>query len=142
MNRGYLSCSNFLSLVKASFSINKMDKTKKCEECGRELFGRVDKKFCTDACRSAYNNRLTGGHDRLVRSVNRKLRKNRTLLMEVAPEGKAKVKKEKLFQRGFHFDLFTSTYKTKDDRVYHFCYEYGYLDLGNDYLLVVKRDQD
>ena len=33
-----------------------MDKL--CLECGDKLFGRIDKKFCSDACRNAYNNKI------------------------------------------------------------------------------------
>ena len=29
-----------------------------CPECGDKLKGRADKKFCSDACRNAYNNKL------------------------------------------------------------------------------------
>lgn len=30
--------------------------TNKCLQCGREFVGRTDKKFCSNVCRSAYNN--------------------------------------------------------------------------------------
>lgn len=31
---------------------------KNCPECGDKIIGRADKKFCSDACRNAYNNAL------------------------------------------------------------------------------------
>ena len=30
---------------------------KMCPECGKPVFGRIDKKFCSDACRNAFNNK-------------------------------------------------------------------------------------
>lgn len=34
-----------------------MEVQKKCLECERPVFARVDKKFCSDGCRNAYNNK-------------------------------------------------------------------------------------
>ena len=35
-----------------------MPKMKTCLNCGEEINGRVDKKFCCDYCRNHYNNKL------------------------------------------------------------------------------------
>ena len=49
--------------------------------------------------------------------------------------------KEDLLLQGFNFNYFTNTYKTKQDKVYYFVYELGYLTLENDqYALVLKND--
>jgi len=42
---------------------------------------------------------------------------------------------------GFSFEYFTNTYTTKADKTYFFCYEYGYLDLGNDYFALVYNNK-
>lgn len=117
-----------------------MGDSKKCIECARPVYGRADKKFCSDACRSAYNNRLTGGSDKYVRKVNRILKRNHSILLQMNPEGKTKTYKEKLFKAGFDFDYCTNTYVTKDGKEYRFCYDQGYLMLGSDYVLLVKRE--
>ena len=31
---------------------------KQCPECGGNIIGREDKKFCSDYCRNAYNNKV------------------------------------------------------------------------------------
>ena len=31
---------------------------KKCPECGDKIVGRIDKKFCSDACRNSYKSFL------------------------------------------------------------------------------------
>jgi len=34
---------------------------KQCTECGEEMTGQADKKFCSDQCRTSHNNKWNGG---------------------------------------------------------------------------------
>lgn len=112
-----------------------------CPECGESIKGRSDKKFCSDQCRNAYNNRLNRDRDNYMRKVNNILRKNRRILANLNPQGKAKTTKKALHQHGFNFHYFTNFYKTKQGKVYYFCYEQGFLPLANNEVaLVVKKD--
>lgn len=114
---------------------------KLCLECGAPVQGRADKKFCSDICRTAYNNRLNSDSINFVRNVNNILRKNRRILMELNPAGKVRVNRDKLRAKGFDFSFVTSTYVTKEGAQYFYCYEQGYLPIEKDqYLLVVKKD--
>jgi predicted nucleic acid-binding Zn ribbon protein len=114
---------------------------KVCIECGTPIKGRVDKKFCSDQCRSAYNNKLNSDDTNYMRNVNNILRRNRRILIDLNPDGKSRVSREKLNAKGFDFNLFTSIYKTRDGAQYFYCYEHGYLPIEKDYfLLVVKKD--
>ena len=112
---------------------------KKCLECDEPIFGRIDKKFCDDQCRNAYNNKKNSDTNNFVRNVHYILRKNRRILEELNPSGKEKIHRNKLIDKGFDFTYLTSTYTTKAGAIYYFCYEYGYLTLENDYLLLVKK---
>jgi hypothetical protein len=117
-----------------------MNTKRTCLECSEEFSGRTDKKFCSDMCRNAYNNKLKGDTNNLVRNINGILRKNRRILEELNPEGKAKVTKKRLLEKGFNFNYFTSIYRTQKGGIYHFNYEQGYIELENDYyFLVVNR---
>jgi hypothetical protein len=117
-----------------------MTDKRQCLECGEEFSGRIDKKFCSDMCRNAYNNRLNSDSSNLVRNINNILRKNRRILMDINTDGKAKVHKKKLLEKGFDFNYFTSIYTTQKGAVYHFCYEQGYLALDHDfYFLVINQ---
>ena len=114
---------------------------KVCLECGGKITGRADKKFCSDQCRVAYNNKLNRDETAYMNNVTNILRKNRRVLLELNTTGKTKVNRDKLTDKGFDFNYFTSHYKTKDGSVYNFCYEQGYLPLENNwYLLVVKGE--
>ena len=112
-----------------------------CLECSTKLFGRVDKKFCNDNCRSVYNNKANKITDEYFRKVNSILRKNRRILEEFNPKEKSKISKEKLLLNGFNFYYYTNIYNTKQGKTYYFVYEHGYLELENEeYALVRKLD--
>ena len=114
---------------------------RKCLACGDEIFGRVDKKFCSDQCRNNYNNKRNSDENNFIRNINNILRKNRKILEELTPNKKARSTKEKLLERGFNFNYYTNTYTTKENKTYFFCYDFGYLVLENDSLALVKKKE-
>lgn len=108
-----------------------------CPECGEKIVGRIDKKFCSDYCRNAYNNNLNKDSRNLMRNINNQLRKNYRILEELNPKDKTRSSKTKLLSKGFNFDYITNIYTTKTGNVYYFIYDQGYLPLeGGDYALV------
>lgn len=113
----------------------------KCLECGQEVFGRADKRFCTDHCRATYNNKKHRETNALIKEVNRMLKNNRKILAHFNPKGKSTVHKDQLLSSGFNFNYFTNTYRTRSGKVYFFCYDQGYIKLDNDYLTLVERQE-
>ncbi len=118
-----------------------MENKRRCPECGDPVYGRLDKKFCSDQCRNAFNNKSMGYTNSYVRKINVILRKNRKVLEVLTPSGKAKVHLSQLKKQGFDFGFFTNQYVTRNGNVYYFCYEYGYLKLENDFYALVKREE-
>lgn len=110
-----------------------------CLECGEKLMGRIDKKFCNDQCRNNYNNKINRDSTNYVRQVNRILKKNRRIMETLNPDGKAKVTKKQMERKGFNFKYFTNIYRTKEGKIYYFCYEYGYLLLDKGYVALVRN---
>ncbi len=114
---------------------------KECSNCGSKIAGRSDKKFCSEQCRNEYNNLLNKDVNNYVRNINNVLRKNRRILSQLNPGEKTKMHKDKMLSSGFDFNYYTNTYTTKSGSTYYFCYEQGYLSIGNDYYaLVVKKE--
>ena len=113
---------------------------RKCVECGDKLIGRADKRFCSDACRNAYNNSLNKDGKNLLRNINNRLRKNYRTLEALNTKDKTKVKKETMLKHGFNFKFYTSQYVTKTGSVYNYVYDQGYLPLDNDWYLLVKTE--
>lgn len=116
-----------------------MSEDRKCLSCEKPIWGRIDKKFCDDQCRSDFNNKRNASSNDYMRKVNQILKKNRRILEKLNNKEKAMYNKERLLTEGYNFNYFTNVYKTKEGKVYYYCYEQGFLPLENDwYLLVVK----
>lgn len=114
---------------------------KSCLECGDKLHGRTDKKFCSDQCRNAFNNKQKSSAGLpYIRKVNGILARNRNLLTELNPSGKTSIHKSKLQKKGFDFDYFTQIYTTRAGRVYYFCYDQGYSQVENDFYVLVRNN--
>ena len=113
---------------------------KNCLECGEKIVGREDKKFCSDGCRNAYNNKINKDNNNFMRNVNNKLRRNYRILCELNADGKTKTSRARLLSKGFDFNFFTNILNTKTGNTYHFVYDQGYLILENDYLMLVKKE--
>jgi len=114
---------------------------KTCLECGEVILGRADKKYCSDYCRNAYNNKLNKDSKNLMRNINNRLRKNYRILDSFPlKDGKARTTKSKLLDKGFDFEYITHLYTTKKGATYYFLYDLGYLPLEKEYYMIVKRE--
>ena len=113
---------------------------KSCLECGEKIVGREDKKFCSDSCRNAYNNKINKDSTNYMRNINNKLRKNYRILAELNVDGKSKTTKSKLLSKGFDFDYFTNMLHTQTGNTYCFVYDQGDRLLDNDFYMLVKKE--
>lgn len=116
---------------------------KTCLTCHKPIKGRSDKKFCDDYCRNSHNNKLQTEDNAIVKSINHTLKRNRKILLELLGSGDVlKCARSKIVAKGFQFTYFTHQFSNKKGNIYHFCYEYGYLLLEEDQVLIVKRKPD
>jgi len=102
---------------------------KQCLDCGKELKGRIDKKFCSDYCRSSYHfqqNRSKPAS--LYLKIDQQLKRNRKILAAHNKDGRTIVRKPKLIDAGFHPRYFTHYWRAGNNNLYRFCYEYGFLE--------------
>lgn len=116
---------------------------KQCLNCQKPLRGRADKKFCDDYCRNNFNNKQSSDKSQQVRAINTILLKNRRILAAIlgVEESMKKCSRQRLTDEGFNFKYFTHQFQNKNGQVYFFVYEYGYLPLENEWLLLVKREE-
>jgi predicted nucleic acid-binding Zn ribbon protein len=111
-----------------------------CQVCGKLLVGRSDKKFCSDQCRAQLNNRnkkLDAG-ELIIHDINRILRKNRSILKTISPMGRTTTRQEYLVMLGFDFSYYTHQLSTQKESFYTCCYEYGYIFLPNEEVLIIN----
>ena len=80
---------------------------KNCLQCDAPLKGRIDKKFCDDACRNTFNNAKNKDNNNLIRNTNNWLRRNHRILKALNPNQKTKVSRTKLMENGFDFNYIT-----------------------------------
>lgn len=111
---------------------------RKCLQCFEQLRGRSDQKFCNDQCRSAYNNSQYIESNTVIKSINRILKKNYSILATLNANGKTTAKKSDLAKKGYCFDYFTSTTTSRSNRVNYYCYDQGYREQEPDKLILVQ----
>ena len=72
------------------------------------------------------NNKNKRKLEQPIIEVNAGLRKNRSILKSLCPEGRAIVRKEVLDAMGFAYNLFSSIYVTSKKQVYYISYDYAF----------------
>lgn len=109
-----------------------------CLVCGEILRGRIDKKFCNETCRNQFHNRLNVEEGRVMREINRGLRRNRRILYELMDSGKRTIQRSWLLRRGFDFELITAVYEKPAGTPCFYCYDFGYIPLDENRFQVVR----
>jgi len=119
-----------------------METQKQCIACQKTVRGRSDKKFCNDYCRNSYNNQLKSPANTLIRNQNNQLLKNRKILETIYGKEKIfiKINNSELLKMGFDFDLVTQVRKTKQQSLYYYCYEFGYMPINNDTIVIIGNE--
>ena len=114
---------------------------RRCVQCGEEVIGRSDKKFCCDSCRNAFNNSLNRDSKNLVRNINNRLRKNYRILEYLRKNPGVPLNKEKLEAKGFAFNFITGMRETEDLQPLIIVYDIGLiLDSADNVALVDARE--
>lgn len=107
-----------------------MEKIRCCSNCGKEMEGRVGKRFCDAYCKSNYHYQLNKDKEQtFFKEIDTVLKKNRKILKEYNKAGKATVREEVLLAEGFNPNFFTHFWRNSGGHVYLFCYEYGFMKI-------------
>jgi predicted nucleic acid-binding Zn ribbon protein len=124
---------------------------KLCLNCGKPVgAGRKDKKYCSEACKTDYNNNKEASAEpemslaRYIKRVQQILVKNREILDECLGDKETRaMDKQDLDGRGFTFKYFTSrTRVIKTGEVYCFCFELGYKEMEDERVILVRRERE
>lgn len=113
---------------------------KTCLQCRARIYGRSDKKFCTNYCRSAYHNSRSLTDVNYVRRINYQLLKNRKILERGFLEQRKKqyISYRDLFLKGFSFMHCTHKVERANNHALIYCYEYGYEFVENERIRIVQ----
>jgi hypothetical protein len=123
---------------------------KACLNCGLPVGqGRKDKKYCTDACKTEYNNRLKEQKQEVIiiphyiAEINKIILNNWKVLHDcLGKQGYCKMRVRDLIGRGYNFKYHTAErVNDQDDKVYHFCYDVGYKVVADgEKVILVQND--
>ena len=113
---------------------------KTCCFCGKELIGRVDKKYCDDNCRNNHHYKnIKDDGSLLIKNVNALLFHNRRILKMLSKNNnKMVVLKKDLVKNNFNFDLITNVYKTRKNEEYRVVYDYAYRCVNEEEIVLIK----
>lgn len=97
-----------------------------CLRCGAPLQGRIDKKFCSDDCRTDYHNEQRRKWERELRTVNRILAANWKILTRNLRLGRSVLPVEELAAQQFNFTVYTASRRRFPGRRTYWCYNCTY----------------
>jgi len=132
---------------------------KVCLDCGQPLGpGREDRKYCSDACKTNYSNRMRRLARReqegkppeaeslpdFIQTIQKIQLRNRNILSQLCDEFTVRrVRMRDLIGAGFNAKFFTSQADpTGDGHIYRFCFEYGYWEREDGVVTIVCRPRE
>lgn len=116
---------------------------RQCEHCNAILKGRADKRFCSKSCSNKFHAaRKKNEYSEEITGVNRILGRNREILkrlFEREKRQKVKVSKLVLSQLGFNFKYITGIYYNRDNKRYHYVYDFAWMEFSDQDILIIRR---
>jgi hypothetical protein len=113
-----------------------------CKLCKALLKGRTDKIFCSLACKNEYHVRLRRATAKVVRSTDKILHRNRSILLEVMGKNskQKKVDRKILDKKKFNFHYVTSYYINSKNKIYHIVYDFGWMEFSDGEIMIIRRN--
>lgn len=127
--------------------ISQTDK-KQCENCGEQIFGRADKRFCDTYCKNTFNSKrrkaeaiqLHENTDEILNIIKRNYQILKSYQKVKLVDGeRIYFNKEDLEKDGLNQNFFTSIW-IENDQIRKFCFERGWT-ISGDLCLVTDRDE-
>ena len=104
----------------------KTEEKQTCLECGREIYGRPDKKFCSLKCKNGHNNRemmhWRWYHNRVLTGLNT----NHRILDRMEKEGVKSAGMEELRIMGFDPSYMTGSRRGRHVHEERYCFDISY----------------
>ena len=99
------------------------EQQRSCVNCGKPLYGRPDKLFCSQACKNEWHNRINGVQKRRRDRAFAILWKNYKLLEILTDSGMREADLERLCENGYNPDYVTGYRKLHNGRSDLFCFD-------------------
>lgn len=117
---------------------NELPEPCNCLNCGTAVYGRPDKKFCSDKCRHDYHNLSANAIRSVRRAALRSLDSNYRILDQFVRMGMASVSLESALALGFDPAAHSRSQKGERGHTLYRCYDIEYV-MTTSRLLKIKR---
>jgi len=97
-----------------------------CLECGKEIYGRPDKKFCSEVCKNSFHNRKYYDYKKKQNSTITSLNRNHEILVSLIRMGKTTINLLDLTDLGFNPRYITGCSKVRSRHFENRCYDIAY----------------
>jgi len=115
-----------------------------CPICGGKLAGRLDKRFCSNACRAHYFRGKRAERKPVSGTIDAILHRNWKILSEFYESvGKRKffIELAKLSRRGFHLNYYTTSSVNAELKQYYYVYDFGWMMFSEKEVMVIKLEK-
>lgn len=115
-------------------------KVMRCKICKKEIVGRSDKIFCSMVCKNYYHTQLRKVTNKACLRIDEILHRNRSILLEIMGKNgvQKKIPKELLVKKNFKFGYMTHFYVNKQQKMYHYVYDFGWMDFSTNEVLIIR----
>lgn len=113
----------------------------KCKICKKLIIGRTDKIFCSVKCKNFYHTNLRRVTRINAKEIDKILHRNRSILLELLGKNnfQKKVKRLVLAKKKFSFKYITHFNINKHGKMYHYVYDFAWMEFSDDEILIVRR---
>ncbi len=117
---------------------------KKCKICKKSIVGRVDKIFCSVACKNEYHVKLKRVNKAATKKVDLILHRNRSILLEIVGKNtrQKKVARMLLDRKKFNYKYMTGYYINSKGKTYNYIYDFAWMEFSDNEILIVRKKSD
>lgn len=115
-------------------------KKKTCPVCQAEVIGRYDKIFCTVQCKSRYHVHLINITKTAAKSIDKILKRNRSILLEVMGKStkQKKVLRTVLDGKKFNWTYYTHQHVNVKKKTFYYVYDFAWMVFSDQEVLIKK----
>ncbi|MCP4122419.1 MAG: hypothetical protein GY751_11750 [Bacteroidetes bacterium] len=115
-----------------------------CKICNKPINGRVDKMFCSVACKNEYHVKLRRVTHAATKKIDTILHRNRAILLEIVGKNarQKKVPRLLLDRKKFNYKYMTGYYINSKGKTYNYIYDFAWMEFSDNEILIVRKKSD
>lgn len=86
----------------------------KCLQCGKPLYGRPDKKYCSERCKNSYHYGMVAARGKMERKILSQIHRNYEILEGILASGRDCIERDYAEEMGFRCSCMTGLHKKRN----------------------------